>query len=161
MSATKYKLTVTNYFAPLKSLIIILICCISFSAISYLIIQHYWPNKFAFNKFFIGGLIGFIILFLLDIKRMAKKEEIQITSEYINSLYFGKIFWKDISEYEIKNFKGNNLVIKINDGRRLSFGARNNVMRSARKEYENFVNAFEEKVKLVNPPPHLGFFLPK
>ncbi|MFT3752252.1 MAG: hypothetical protein QM800_05030 [Paludibacter sp.] len=109
-------------------------------------LDYFYPNEIQFKFFGFGGVILWGVSFIVTLVKQTIKEELEIKSEYINTLHFGKIYFIEIKYYERKNYKGqDSLIIKMFDGRKLLISPQDRRNEVSNTEFYRFV----EKLKNI------------
>ncbi len=141
----KYKLSVSYYYAPLVFIVLSLFASLLFITLTYFCLDFFYSNKYYYGHFYLIGLLIFFLVVTFSFRYFLKKEEIYINSEYIDTIYFGRILIGEIDTYRIRIYKGNtSLILNLKNGKKLSFGPRNRIKNSAIVEFDMFVEKYIE-----------------
>ena len=134
-----------------KNLIKTFLNCVLVIVFLFYLMDFLYPEKFQIEFFYLRGFLLYLVLFMLNFRSLVIQEELTINPEYIHCNQYGKIMLEEILHYKIRNFKGQiNLILKFEDGRKISFGPRNSIKKSDRVEFNEFLVTFENNFNCFN-----------
>lgn len=101
----------------------------------------------------LGLVIGLPILIIVIFKTASKRMEVKINSDGIDTIKLGFIRFEEIKETQLPiNHKGYNslLILKLENGRKISFSPASDIRSSEDPIYNSFVTELRSKLKTIN-----------
>ncbi len=147
----EYKVIITKNNDLLIDSIKTFVNCLLVTVALFYLMNLLYPKKFEVEFFYSRGILMYLVLFWLNFRKIVYKEKLTINNEFIDSELFGRIFLNEIQHYKIKNIKGQgNLILKTQDGRKLSIWPRYSTNKTDRTEFPVFLEHFENKINGIN-----------
>jgi hypothetical protein len=147
-----YLLKMSDHRKIIRLSVISGICAISLFIIVLLSIEDLKSPETLpiFLGLLLGLVIGLPILLIIIFKSVARRIEAQINSDGIDTIKLGFIRFEDIKEVQLPiNHNGYNslLILKLENGRKISFAPASGIRSSEDPIYNDFITEFRNKMK--------------